>query len=175
MMARYQRPWRAAIWLAMVFVSSHWAAQQVLAVETENKLAPEKSAATQALFQAFAQKLSGAEFVGHFSISGKEAKFEEERYTIASVAKLPDGDFWLFNARIRYGGKDLTVPIPLEVKWAGATPIITLEAVTIPGLGTFDARVLIDGDKYAGTWRHDKIGGHLFGHIERPAAEPPRK
>jgi len=29
--------------------------------------------------------------------------------------------------------------------------------------------VLIYGDRYAGTWQHDKVGGHLWGRIEKPA------
>jgi hypothetical protein len=60
---------------------------------------------------------------------------------------------------------DLTVPV--QVKWAGNTPVITVDSVTIPGLGTFSARVLLDGARYAPTWSHDEKGGHLFGVIER--------
>jgi len=53
----------------------------------------------------------------------------------------------------------------LQVKWAGDTPVITLTNLTIPGLGTFTSRVMIYGDRYAGTWQHDKTGGHLWGKI----------
>jgi hypothetical protein len=53
----------------------------------------------------------------------------------------------------------------VEVKWAGKTPVITLDNVTIPGLGTFSSRVVIDGPLYAGTWQHDAVGGHMFGKI----------
>ena len=66
---------------------------------------------------------------------------------------------------------DLTVPVPVQVKWAGNTPVITVEKVAIPGLGTFSARVLLDGVRYAGTWSHDDKGGHLFGVIERDGDE----
>jgi hypothetical protein len=55
----------------------------------------------------------------------------------------------------------------LDVKWAGTTAVITLDDLTIPGLGTFSSRVVIDDGKYAGTWRHDKVGGHLFGVVEK--------
>jgi hypothetical protein len=58
----------------------------------------------------------------------------------------------------------------VEVKWAGKTPVITLDNITIPGLGTFSSRVVIDQGKYAGTWKHDDVGGHLFGKLE-PATE----
>ena len=45
--------------------------------------------------------------------------------------------------------------------------MITVDKLTIPGMGTFDARVVIRGGKYAGTWMHDDVGGHLFGTISR--------
>ena len=119
-------------------------------------------------FKAFSELLTGATLVGHFTIPGTKTDqpLHEERYEIRSVKKSERGDFWLFLARIKYGDHDVTVPLPLEVKWAGTTPVITLDAVTIPKMGTFDARVVIDGGQYAGTWRHDDVRGHLFGRIE---------
>jgi hypothetical protein len=52
--------------------------------------------------------------------------------------------------------------------------VITLDSVTIPGLGTFSSRVVIDGPLYAGTWQHDAVGGHMFGKIVpvEPAGAP---
>jgi hypothetical protein len=100
------------------------------------------------------------------------------------VTKLPTGDLWLFKVRIRYGDHDVTVPLPLTVNWAGKTPVIVVDQLTIPALGTFDARVVIAGARYAGTWQHGEVGGHLFGKIEPagesadkdepPPAEPPK-
>ena len=81
--------------------------------------------------------------------------------------------------RIQYGEHDLTVPVPVRIQWAGKTPVITLDRVAIPGLGTFDARVVIHDRKYAGMWRHDEVGGHLFGKIlpaaTAEAADTPRE
>lgn len=119
------------------------------------------------LFEAFSKSLTGAVLSGNFTMDG-QPKQRQERYTIRQVTKMPTGDYWLFEARITYGDHDVTVPMPLQVKWAGNTPVITLDKVRIPSLGTFDARVLIDGNRYAGTWQHDKVGGLLFGKIERP-------
>jgi len=125
-----------------------------------------------ALFKHFEETLSGAKLVGRFTILGKDdGPLPKEEYTINSVTKLPDGDYWLFNARIKYGQNDVVAPLPLEVKWAGETPIITLTDFTIPGMGTFNARVVIYNKKYAGTWTHGKVGGHLFGVIEKAATE----
>lgn len=130
----------------------------------------------EALHKLFQERLSGVKLVGHYTMQGREdGPLPKEEYTINSVEKLPDGDYWLFNTRIKYGDKDITAPMPLQVKWAGDTPVITLTDVTIPGLGTFSARVVIHGQKYAGTWSHGEAGGHIFGAIEKlagPTTEP---
>ena len=116
----------------------------------------------------FAETMSGATLVGHFTTSGKEAESPKaERYTLGKVSKLKD-DLWQFETRIQYGDHDLKVPLAINVLWAGDTPVITLTETTIPGLGTFTSRVLIYGDRYAGTWQHNKTGGHLWGRIEKP-------
>ena len=99
------------------------------------------------------------------------AKTTQEEYTITSAAKLPEGDTWLLKARIKYGSTDATIPIPLEILWAGDTPVITMTKITLPGLGTFSSRVVLHDDKYAGTWTHDSVGGHLFGVIEKVKEE----
>ena len=134
--------------------------------------AEDKAADRAALEKKFEQTLSGATLVGHFTLTGKEdaASRKKERYTISSVKKIKD-DLWLFTARVTYGTRDVTVPIPLHVKWAGDTPIITLTDLKIPLLGTYTARVIIYRDKYAGTWSAGDHGGHLFGTIERAKAD----
>jgi len=62
------------------------------------------------------------------------------------------------------------VPIVVTMPWAGDTPIITMTDVSIPTLGTFTARVFFYGDRYAGTWQHGAVGGHMFGRIEAAGA-----
>ena len=115
--------------------------------------------------------LTGAKLTGNFTITGKDKDFPKEEYTILSAEKAEEGEFWLLRARIKYGGKDTTVPVPIEILWAGKTPVMTLDNLTLPGLGTFSARVVLHDDKYAGTWQHDKVGGHLFGTISRAKDE----
>jgi hypothetical protein len=106
--------------------------------------------------------------VGRFTVTGKEnGNPRPEEYTISRAVKLPEGDAWLIQARIRYGDKDVSVPVPVEIKWAGDTPVITLTNLTLPGLGTFTSRVVIYEGRYAGTWQHGEVGGHLFGTIEK--------
>jgi hypothetical protein len=118
------------------------------------------------LEKAFAEKMSNAALVGHFTDRTREnAKLpREEKYTLGKVAKL-QGDYWLIQARIQYGEHDVSLPLSLRVVWAGDTPVITLDKMPIPGFGTFTCRVMIFGDQYAGTWDGGDHGGHLFGKI----------
>jgi hypothetical protein len=140
------------------------AAADVPAAEEEKELTQDEK------FRRFEQEMSGVALVGQFTIQGRDQDdLPKERYEIRSVRKMPTGDVWLFTARIKYGDRDVTLPLPLDVKWAGNTPVITMDNVTIPVLGTFSCRVVLDRDKYAGTWSHDDVGGHMFGVIEKPA------
>jgi hypothetical protein len=126
-----------------------------------------KEPSKEELFKSFEQSMKNVRFSGHFTITGKDLAPSKETYEIQSVQKLGDGDLWIFTARVKYGGQDITLPMPLPVKWLGKIPVITMDKVTLPGLGTFSAHVVIDGDKYAGTWAHGKVGGHLYGTISR--------
>lgn len=118
-----------------------------------------------------AESLSGAVLTGTYSVTGKELSKDDppktEKYTISKVTKL-QGDHWLLQARIQYGKNDVTVPLTLEIKWAGDTPVITMTDMAVPGLGTFTSRVIFHRGRYAGTWQHDKVGGHLWGTFEKP-------
>ena len=124
-------------------------------------------APNKAKFAALEKQLSGTKFTGSFTIDGREGAPAKEEYTILNVKKIGKGDLFLFRARVKYGKTDITLPMPLPIKWAGDTPVISMDNLSIPGLGTFSAHVVIDGDKYAGTWKHGKVGGHLFGKITR--------
>jgi len=118
-----------------------------------------------ALEKQFAEQLSGATLAGSYTTDGQDkAPPAEEKYQISKVAKLPDGD-WLFVVRMQFGDVDLQLPLKLQVEWAGDTPVITLTDFSIPGLGTFTSRVVIYRERYAGTWQHGKVGGHLFGRV----------
>ena len=118
-----------------------------------------------------AKTLSGATLVGQFNVTGAERTGPplEDRYDIVRATKLL-GDVWLFVVRIRYGQNDLTVPLTIPIKWAGETPVITVDNLNVPGLGTYDARVMIHRGHYAGTWFASDHGGLMSGRIERTAA-----
>ncbi len=77
------------------------------------------------LDKKFAEDMSGVVFAGSYSITraGKETPAEMEKYTITRVTKAAD-DSWIFLARIQYGKRDVTIPLPpMQVKWAGDTPV----------------------------------------------------
>ena len=137
------------------------------AQKRESSVSPQQNALTPNE-QRFQKMLSGVTLVGHFTITGERDQdtLREEKYTITKVTKM-SGDYWLFFTRIQYGGRDVTAPLQLEVKWADDTPIITLTDLELPNLGTYTARVLIYRGQYAGTWSSDKHGGHLFGIITK--------
>ncbi|MCA9193033.1 MAG: hypothetical protein KDB03_14760 [Planctomycetales bacterium] len=137
------------------------------AVQTDQKTLIQDTESQAALFDKFKRLMSGAKLTGMFTIDGKPlSNLEAESYEIKGVEKAEEGDAWIITARIKYGKRDLEIPVPLDVKWAGTTPVLTLDNLTLPGFGTFSARVVLHRDKYAGTWQHDDVGGHLFGMIE---------
>src|SRR5689334_11698183 len=118
------------------------------------------------LEQKFQQMMSGVTLIGHSASLTDESVAGEEKYVIEKVSKLR-GDTWLFHVRIQYGSHDIPVPLPVTIKWAGDTPVITITNLTIPGLGTYTARVLLYEDQYAGTWSSKDHGGQVFGKIVR--------
>jgi hypothetical protein len=96
---------------------------------------------------------------------GKLTPEKEDKYTIVSVNKL-GGDTWIIHTRIQYGEKDFTVPLPIQVKWAGDTPVITVDGMTMPGGKTaYSARVLVYDKTYAGTWSGGDHAGLMNGII----------
>jgi hypothetical protein len=93
-----------------------------------------------------------------------------ERYAIVGAQKL-SGDQWLITARIQYATRDVNLPVPVRVVWAGDTPVITVNELALPLLGTYSARVMIYHDAYAGIWHGGGHGGVMSGTI-LPAGRP---
>ena len=117
-------------------------------------------------FKDFETQLNNVTLTGFFTVVGKDKPPAEESYTILSVSKLGKGDLWVFNTLMKKNGQEVQLPIPLPVKWVGDKPVIHMDNLNIPTMGTFCAYVLFDDDKYAGTWAHGKTKGHLYGIIE---------
>jgi hypothetical protein len=116
------------------------------------------------LDRKFVDVMRGVTLVGRSSSLSSDKISGEEKYVIESVSKLT-GDTWLFRSRFQYDGHDIPLPIPVTIKWAGDTPVITITDLAIPGMSTYTARVVLYRDQYAGTWSGAKGGGHIFGKI----------
>lgn len=117
--------------------------------------------------RAFTEQMRGASLVGHFTVAGRDGRpASEDRYDIASVAKVGD-DLWQFNTRMRHDDFDMTLPVTVPMRFVDDTPVIMMTDYTIPSLGTFSVRLFFYGDRYAGTWQHGKVGGLLYGRIEK--------
>lgn len=141
-----------------------------IALHAQDAPKPAGPAATQPsqseLEAKFISTLTEATLAGRWSgiKNGALTPERDEKYSIVSVTKL-DGDNWLINARMKYGDREIVAPIPAQVKWAGDTPVICVTDLTIPGGGTYTARVLIYEQTYAGTWSGKDRGGLLSGII----------
>ena len=120
--------------------------------------------------QEFQETMSGVALVGHSTRLNKDGLSGEEQYLVDKVSKVA-GDTWLFQTRLKYHEREIPVPIPLTVLWAGDTPVITLTDLSIPGVGTYTARVLLYKDQYAGTWSGSNVGGQLLGKIVRQSSK----
>ncbi len=126
--------------------------------------APDLKAELEKRFQT---EMTGATLVGHSAMPDQQTMSGEERYSIEKVSHL-GGDTWLLTARMQIEGHAFPVPVPVQIKWAGDTPVIELTDLSIPGLGTYTARVVLYRDQYGGTWSSKDHGGQLFGKIEHP-------
>lgn len=133
---------------------------------------PAAPAAMNEQEQAFSDRLENARFTGRWSLVA-EGKIGEERtdeYLINSATKVR-GDDWVIVTRMRFGTVDVNVPITVQVKWAGDTPVISVSELAIPNVGTYSARVVVDKDQYGGSWRGQGYGGLMYGVIEKREAE----
>ena len=150
-------------------------AAPVAPVDEEAKTAEGQPDVSPELIAKLEKALTGTTWTGQFTIDGGQGPPSPESYVIGEVSH-EGGNNWVINARITYNDRDISFPVPVQVRWAGRTPVITLDSVTIPPLGTFDARVLMRRGSYAGTWRHGKKGGHLFGkYLKTEAAKEEKK
>ena len=116
--------------------------------------------------RAFEEMMTNVTLVGQSTSFDREGIAGKEEYVIEKVSRVA-GDRWLFQTTMKLGSGDVTVPIPITVLWAGDTPVITLTDLSIPGMGSYSARVLLFRDHYSGTWMGGEHGGHVFGDIVR--------
>ena len=124
------------------------------------------------LDKQFEKTMTNATLAGSYTAGeGKPAK--DDKYTLGSVTKKEgSADVWVFSATIQFGGRNIAIPLEIPVKWAGDTAVITVDKIGIPGLGQYNARVLIYGEEYIGVWSASdgSHGGKLWGKIEHAGA-----
>jgi hypothetical protein len=123
----------------------------------------------EARMEAFSELLTGARLTGWFTDTNRPDSPPMKDSYVISRCEHSEGDTWLFEALV--GETDLKVPLYLTVKWAGDTPVITLDQLPIPQMGTFDARVLFHGNSYAGVWSGASHAGEMGGRITRAEDE----
>ena len=142
----------------------------------EQPTAPAEAPATdrQVLESKFKLTLTKATFTGRWTgiDDGKLTAEKEDRYYILGVTKI-SADNWIIRARIQYGTRDFVVPIPIQVQFAGDTPVLIVDDVGVPGGNKYSARVLIYGNTYAGTWSGPNVAGLLSGLITHESASKP--
>jgi hypothetical protein len=125
--------------------------------------------------RAFAERMRNVTLVGTFTITGQEERAPTaDRYQIASVEKVGENS-WRFNAKMDCcGAAGLAgVPVVVPMHFVGDTPVIVMTDTSLPGIGTFTVRLFFYGDRYAGTWQHGAVGGHMSGRIEKTPASAP--
>jgi hypothetical protein len=111
------------------------------------------------------------------TLSGRWARLKDgvlgeertgDKYTIVSVVKR-DGENWTVNAKMKYGEKELILPVPVRMKFTADTAVLLVEDLGMPGGGTYTARLLIFERTYSGTWKDQRGGGMLYGTIANQA------
>ena len=126
-------------------------------------LLAQSPAALNALEKEFQDSLAGVTLQGQSTRDGKPG-VSDDKYDIERIEKGA-GDAWTFYVKVSMQGREMTLPLPIDVKWSGETPVITLTDRSLPGMGTYTARVVVYRGQYAGIWMGGSGGGKVFGQI----------
>jgi hypothetical protein len=133
---------------------------------TDTAAKPTSAASAEQLEATFKAMLTRATMSGRWCSvkDGKLGPEKEDKYNIVSASKV-NGSKWIISARIQLNKKEMVVPIPVEVKWAGDTAVLIVDKLQYPGGGTYSARVLFYEHTYAGTWSGGDHGGLISGVV----------
>jgi hypothetical protein len=121
---------------------------------------------TEQLESTFKTMLTKATLTGRWCSlkDGELGPEKEDKYNIVSATKAGEHK-WIISTRIKMKDREMVVPIPVEVKWAGDTAVLIVDNLQYPGGGTYSARVLFHNNTYAGTWSGGDHGGLMSGMI----------
>jgi hypothetical protein len=150
--------------ILVLLLSGRIIAQDKPASDSTQK--PKPAATREQLEASFKAMLTKATMTGRWcslkdGVLGPE---KEDKYNIISANKA-GGDKWIISTLIKRNDREMVVPIPVEVKWAGDTAVLSVDNLQYPGGGTYSARVLFYEHTYAGTWSGGDHGGLLSGVI----------
>jgi hypothetical protein len=139
--------------LALLFVCGPLRAQSAATADEQEK--------------QFTSLLTNVTLTGRWCLvrDGSLTPERDETYTIVGVQKV-SGDQWIVNAELKYQGQKIVAPIPVRMQWAGGAALMIVDGLTIPGGGTYSARVLFHGQTYSGTWSGGDQTGMLHGLVK---------
>jgi len=144
--------------------------------QSESKATQKSTAATQKPLPSDPEERFKSLFT-RATLSGRWARIKDgtlgeertgDKYKILSVVKR-DAVNWTVNAKMKYGEKELILPVPVKMKFDGDVAILMVDDLGIPDGGTYTARLLIFGRTYSGTWKDQRGGGMLYGTISNEA------
>jgi hypothetical protein len=116
----------------------------------------------------FQAMMENATLVGYYTL-GDRADLKADQYRIEHITKLKE-DTWNFEAHFQTGQRDMKMTLPIPVKFAGDTPMISLTNLSVMGMGPFSARIVFYDGAYAGTWSANADHrGVMFGKIVKGA------
>lgn len=150
--------------LLLLLLNTPFYAQEKSASATPDK--PKPAATAEQLETTFKAMLTKATMSGRWCSvkDGKLGPEKEDTYSIVSANKV-SGHKWVIQTRIKVNQREMVVPVPVEVKWAGDTAVLSVDKLQYPGGGTYSARVLFYEHTYAGTWSGGDHGGLMSGVI----------
>ena len=136
--------------------------QEAASADAEKAAAPDQAA----LERGFQEMLAGTALKGFFTELNQKSIEElmPDSYRIDKVIHQDNG-LWFFDAKVQYRGHDIAFRLPIKVEWAGPTPVMIIDKMPMPGLGTFTARVMFFDGLYAGTWEGHDFRGHMYGEV----------
>ena len=123
-----------------------------------------------ALEKEFQAAMTGVVMEGQSTRDGRDG-VQADRYNIEKIEKTGE-ETWTFFVKVNMQGKEFTLPLPIDIKWAGDTPVVSITDKGLPGMGTYTARVVIYRGHYAGTWSGKNGGGKVFGQLTKSQAAP---
>jgi hypothetical protein len=119
----------------------------------------------------FQEMLNNVTLAGYYTL-GDSPDLHDDHYGVDRVTKVKD-DTWNFDARIEFNKKEMRITLPLPVKFAGDTPMISLTNFMVPGFGSFSVRLVFYDGGYAGTWSAGADHkGKMFGKIVKNDGAP---